>query len=190
MGEIVLVRHGETEWSRTGLHTGRTDVALTRVGERQAQRVAEALQDRHFVLVLTSPLARAAETARLAGLTGAVADPDLAEWDYGEFEGRSTHEIREQVPGWDVWSADIRQGEPIAQVGVRADRVIARVAPLLDDGDVALVGHGHALRVLGARWMGLPAHAGGQLALDTATVSVLGHERERRVIQAWNAPVG
>ncbi len=186
MGEIVLVRHGETEWSRDGRHTGRSDIALTPAGEQQACALGRLIGDRRFVAVLTSPLARARETARLAGLVTAQADAGLLEWDYGDYDGRSTAQIRGQRAGWDLWRDGVVAGETVDEVGRRADGVLARVRPRLGDGDVALVGHGHALRVLAARWLGLPADSGRLLALDTATMSVLGHERERAVLRAWN----
>lgn len=183
--EIVLIRHGETEWSRLGRHTGRTDVALTDHGRHQAERLRCVLAGRRFACVLTSPLRRASETCRLAGYgEQAQVDDDLREWDYGAYEGRTTIEIRAEVAGWTVWTHPVPRGETAAQVGVRADRVIARAraAP----GDVALFGHGHALRVLSARWCGLAADAGRILGLDPATVSVLGWERETAVLRRWN----
>jgi broad specificity phosphatase PhoE len=185
--EVVLVRHGETEWSRTGKHTGRTDVPLTETGRRQAEAAGAALRGRHFALVLTSPLQRAAETCRLAGLADvAVPDDDLMEWDYGAYEGRTTPEIREERPGWTLWKGGVPDGETGADVGARANRVIARVRAV--DGDVALFAHGHILRVLTARWIGLDAADGCLFALDTATISVLGYERETAVIRLWNEP--
>ncbi len=186
MGEIVLVRHGETEWSRDGRHTGRSDVVLTPLGAQQARALGALLHGRRFVAVLTSPLSRARETARLAGLVDAQTDTNLAEWDYGAYDGRSTAQIRTERAGWDLWRDGVVDGETVDDVGRRADDVLARVRPCLADGDVALVGHGHALRVLAARWLGLPAQGGRLLALDTATMSVLGHEREREVLRTWN----
>jgi probable phosphoglycerate mutase len=183
--EIVAVRHGETEWSRDGRHTGRTDVPLTDAGRAQAVALAPTLRGWSFERVLTSPLARAAETARLAGY-GEAAEPraELREWDYGAYEGRTTAEIREERPGWDVWRDDSPGGETPDQVGVRADRVIERA--LAAGGDVALFAHGHLLRVLGARWMEDPAVKGGNLGLSTGAVCELGFERERRAIWLWN----
>ncbi len=181
---IVLVRHGETEWSRDKRHTGRTDLPLTAEGEAQARAAGERLAGRSFALVLASPLARARETARLAGLDAAELDDDLMEWDYGEAEGRTTKEIREESPGWDVWRDGPTGGETADAVGARADRVIERA--LAADGDVALVAHGHLLRVLGARWLGQPATFGGALGLGTAAICELDHERDRRVILRWN----
>jgi probable phosphoglycerate mutase len=188
MGEIVVVRHGETGWSAAGRHTSYTDVELTADGERQARALRAHLGGRRFVRVLSSPRRRALRTAELAGLTVADADPDLAEWDYGEYEGVTTADIHGERPGWNLWADGCPGGESPAEVGERLDRVLGHVAPLLERGDVAVVGHGHALRVLGARWIGLPPAAGGLLRLDTATVSLLGHEHGRRVILRWNQP--
>jgi probable phosphoglycerate mutase len=181
--DVVLVRHGQTEWSRTGRHTGGTDVPLTDVGVDQARALAPHLRDRDFALVLTSPLERAIVTCREVGLQGDV-EPDLVEWDYGEVEGLTTAEIRETRTGWTVWGGPIPGGETLEQVGSRADRVLARIAEV--DGDVALVSHGHLLRVLAARWLGRAPAFGGALALDTGTLSVLGHERERPGLRLWN----
>ena len=183
--EVVLVRHGETEWSAAGRHTGRTDVPLDETGRREARALAESLAGRDFALVLTSPLSRAVETCRLAGLGDrAQVRDDLAEWDYGEYEGRTTPEIRAGRPGWSLWADGVVGGETIADVGARVDRVIAEAARA--GGDVALFAHGHVLRVLAARWLGLEPDAGKLLALDPASVSVLGWEREWRVIRSWN----
>jgi probable phosphoglycerate mutase len=185
MGELWLIRHGETAWSRSGQHTGRTDVPLTTEGERQAARLGRRLGGRAFALVLTSPLARARETCRLAGY-GAVArsDPDLVEWDYGAYEGRTTAQIQEEAPGWNIWTGGVRGGESAEEVGARADRVLSRCTA--DEGDAALFAHGHVLRILAARWLGLPARSGRDFALDTASLSVLGHEHEHRVLRRWN----
>jgi broad specificity phosphatase PhoE len=183
--EIVLVRHGETEWSRAGKHTGRTDVPLTEQGRREAEAVGAALRERQFELVLTSPLARAADTCRLAGLGDvAVRRDELREWDYGAYEGRRTVDIREERPGWTLWSDGVPEGETAAEVGARVDRVIAELRGLA--GDAALFAHGHLLRVLTARWLGLEPTAGRLLALDAGTISVLGYERETPVIRLWN----
>lgn len=187
MGEIVLVRHGQTEWSAAGRHTSRTDLPLTAAGEEQARAVGRALAGREFVAVLSSPRQRALRTAELAGLTVTRVDDDLAEWDYGRYEGITTAEIRTTAPGWDLWRDGCPDGESPEHVGARVDRLLATVRPLLERGDVALVGHGHCLRVVGARWAGLPVAAGGALALDTATLSTLGYEHERPVIRMWNA---
>lgn len=186
--QLWLIRHGETEWSRSGQHTGRTDIPLTAKGERQAERLGRYLKGRQVALVLTSPLQRAKETCRIAGF-GAVAqvEPYLREWDYGAHEGRTTAEIRSELPDWTIWKAGVPEGETVEQVAARAECVIARA--LEAQGDVALFGHGHMLRVLAACWLGLPATAGALLALGTASVSVLGWERETRVIEAWNRQV-
>jgi probable phosphoglycerate mutase len=185
MSDLWLLRHGETAWTILGRHTGRTDLELTPLGRQQAMVLGRRLGARPFALVLTSPLLRAHETCRLAG-HGEVAllEPDLQEWDYGAYEGRTTVEIRAERPGWTIWDGGVPGGETIDEVAARADRVIARAAAA--GGDVALFAHGHLLRVLGARWIGLPGAAGGGLALDTTSVSVLGLERERRVIRHWN----
>ncbi|MEU4776003.1 histidine phosphatase family protein [Micromonospora sp. NPDC023644] len=189
MGEILLIRHGETTWSATRRHTSYTDLHLTPDGERQARALGRFLAGRRFAAVLTSPRARAVHTARLAGLTVTGTVDDLAEWNYGEYEGRTTADIRDDHPSWSIWTDGCPGGESPNQVGERLDRVLARVHPLLDRGTVALVGHAHSLRVLGARWIGLPPSAGGLLRLDTATLSVLGHEHGRQVILRWNQPV-
>ena len=183
--EVWLVRHGETEWSTAGRHTGRTDVPLTDAGREQARALSDILGGRRFALVLTSPLARARETCRLAGY-GDVAEPldDLREWDYGEYEGRTTASIREERPGWTVWSGGAPGGESTEQVGERARRVLARVESV--GGEVALFSHAHFLRVLGAVWLGLPPTDGRLFRLDTASVSRLGWERETRVFLTWN----
>jgi probable phosphoglycerate mutase len=183
--EIWLIRHGETEWSLSGQHTGRTDLPLTAAGERHAGQIGRFLAGRPFALVLTSPLQRARETCRLAGYAAvAQADPDLREWDYGEYEGRTSAQIQESVPGWTIWTSPVPQGETIQQVAARAGRVIARASAA--GGDVALFAHGHLLRILTACWLGLAPDAGRLFALGTASVSVLGYERETRVISGWN----
>jgi probable phosphoglycerate mutase len=184
---IVLVRHGETEWSTARRHTGRSDVALTARGQAEADLVQARLAGAAFGLVLASPLRRAWETAERAGLRP-VADEDLLEWDYGRYEGRTTEEIRAEIPGWSVWTHPVLGGETVDDVGRRADRVIERCLDPTIDGDVVLVSHAHLLRILGARWIGLPPVAGRHLTLDTASVSVLGYEREVRVIRSWNEP--
>jgi broad specificity phosphatase PhoE len=183
--EVVLVRHGQTEWSLSGRHTGTTDIPLTEAGIRQASLIAALLAGRSFALVLTSPLVRAAETARLAGLgeRAEVVD-DLREWDYGDAEGRRTADIRVERPGWDLWHDGVTGGETADDVGRRADRVIERARAA--GGDVVVFAHGHLLRVLAARWVGLPPAFGGRLALATASLSVLGWERERAVVESWN----
>ncbi|MFC0032012.1 histidine phosphatase family protein [Micromonospora chaiyaphumensis] len=189
MSEILLIRHGETTWSASRRHTSYTDLELTPDGERQSRALAAALAGRRFARVLSSPRQRATRTAHLAGLTVDATDPDLAEWNYGAYEGRTTVDIHEENPRWNIWTDGCPDGESPAEVGARLDRVLDRVTPLLERGSVALVGHAHSLRVLGARWIGLPPSAGGLLRLDTATVSVLGHEHGRRVILRWNQPV-
>jgi broad specificity phosphatase PhoE len=183
---IYLVRHGETAWSRTGQHTSRTDVPLTDRGREQAIALGRRIGDRHFGLVLTSPRSRAAETAQLAGYGDPITDPDLREWEYGDFEGRTSDEIRHEVPDWTIWTGPWRDGETARQVARRADRVIARcVAPSVE-GDCLLFSHGHLLRVLTARSLGLPAGRGALFALDTATIGVLGWEHGSRVVETWN----
>jgi broad specificity phosphatase PhoE len=182
--KLVLARHGETDWSATMKHTSVTDVPLLEAGRRDAEGLGQRLEGREFALVLTSPRARARDTAALAGFPDAQVDDDLAEFEYGEYEGLTTAEIREDRPGWSVWSDGAPGGETADQVGVRADRVIERA--LAAGGDVALFAHGHLLRVLAARWIGLPADYGGHVALSTGSLSELGFERERRVIWIWN----
>jgi broad specificity phosphatase PhoE len=183
--DIVLIRHGETEWSRTGRHTGKTDVPLTDEGRRQAEVLGAHIRGHEFALVLTSPLSRARETCAIAGLgEQAEIDERLAEWDYGAYEGVTTAEIRETVPGWTVWTGGCPDGESAEDVGRRADGVIERVRAV--EGDVALFAHGHILRVAAARWLGLPPDGGRLLALDTATLCVLGYERETAVVARWN----
>jgi broad specificity phosphatase PhoE len=189
MGDVVLIRHGETEWSRTHRHTSYTDLPLTPEGERQARALARALAGQRFVAVISSPRQRALRTAELAGLTVTAIDEDLVEWDYGEYEGVTTEEVRRSRPGWTLWTDGCPGGESPEQIGARVDRLLGRVHPLLARGDVALVGHGHCLRVVGARWVGLPPSGGALLRLDTATLSRLGYEREQRVILRWNLPV-
>jgi broad specificity phosphatase PhoE len=185
--EVVLIRHGETLWSRDGKHTGRTEIQLTEEGRRQSERVGDKLRERRFALVLASPLQRAAETCRLAGLGDvAVFREELMEWDYGAYEGRTTAEIRTDVPGWSLWRDGVPGGETAADVGRRVDALIPDVRAV--DGDVALFAHGHLLRVLAARWLGLPPTEGRLFALDPATISILGHERETPVIRRWNEP--
>jgi broad specificity phosphatase PhoE len=194
MGELILLRHGETEWSRALRHTGRTDLPLTPAGEAAAAALAPALAARPIRAVFTSPAQRAVRTARLAGLTGAKEDPDLWEWDYGGYEGRTTADIRTERPGWYLWRDGVipgdaeHPGESIAQVAARADAVLRRVRPLLAEGDVALVSHGHLLRVLTARWLGLEPADGRLFRLDTGTLSTLGTEHGEPVISSWNVP--
>jgi broad specificity phosphatase PhoE len=183
--QVVLVRHGETDWSARMRHTGRTDVPLTEEGRHQAERVGRALRGRRFALVLTSPLKRAAETCWLTGFGElAQARDDLMEWDYGDYEGRTTLDIRRETPDWTIWRYGAKNGETPEQVAARADRVLAEVRGV--DGDLLIFGHGHQLRVLTARWLGLGPAEGRLFALDPATISVLGYERETPVIRAWN----
>ncbi len=183
--ELWLIRHGETEWSATRRHTGRTDVALTPTGERQAAALGRHLAGRPFALVLCSPLQRARETCRLAGYGGvAKFTNDLLEWDYGVYEGRTTSEIRKEVAGWSIWTGRVPGGETIEQVALRAERAIKQA--LAAEGHVALFAHAHILRILTSCWLGLPPDASRLFALDTASLSVLGYERETRVITVWN----
>ena len=182
---LWLVRHGETEWARLGRHTGHTDIPLTDAGRAQARSLASRLAGLEFAAVLSSPLVRASETARLSGFDGIVtADPDLREWDYGDDEGRTAVEIRAERPGWTIWRNGVRGGEAIEAVAARADRVIARARAL--EGDTLAFAHGHVGRILAARWVGLPPSAGARLALATATISILGWDRETPVISRWN----
>jgi broad specificity phosphatase PhoE len=187
MAEIVLIRHGQTEWSATGRHTSYTDIDLTPIGEEQARALAERLAGRTFAAVISSPRLRAQRTATLAGLTATETTDDLAEWNYGAYEGITSHQIRVDRPDWSLWTDGAPGGESPEHIAARLDRVLARADALLADGDVALIAHGHSLRVAGARWIGLPASGGGLLGLDTATLSVLGHEHAKRVIRVWNA---
>ena len=197
MGDLILLRHGETEWSREGRHTGRTDLPLTLHGEAAAATLAPLLALCDIVAAFSSPAQRAILTAELAlgtGLTSVKQDPDLWEWDYGGYEGLTTPEIRQERPGWYLWRDGVipgdaeHPGETVQQVGERVDRVLRRAEPLLADGDVALVAHGHVLRVLTARYLELAPSDGKLFRLDTGTASRLGREREQRVILSWNAP--
>jgi broad specificity phosphatase PhoE len=196
MGELILLRHGQTEWSASGRHTGRTDIPLTARGEAIAAKLASQIARHRIVAAFTSPAQRAVRTAELAGLSGAKPDPDLWEWDYGGYEGRTTADIRKERPGWYLWRDGVipgdadHPGETIAQVSARADAVLARVRPLLSEpgGDVALVAHGHILRVLTARWLGLEPADGRLFMLDTGTISTLGTEHDEPVIATWNVP--
>lgn len=183
------MRHGETEWSATGKHTGRSDPPLTEKGRAQAELLSQSLAGRSFERVLTSPLARAAETCRLAGLAErAELRDELMEWDYGDYEGLTTPNIRESRPGWFLWRDGVPNGETADEVGARADTVIAELQGL--EGDVVLFAHGHVLRVLAARWLELPPTDGAKLSLSTGTLSVLGWERESPAIRGWNLPPG
>ena len=194
MGELILLRHGETEWSRALRHTGRTDVPLTAAGAAAAAALAPALAAHQVVAAFTSPAQRAVRTARLAGLVDAKEDADLWEWDYGGYEGRTTADIRTERPGWYLWRDGVipgdadHPGETIAQVAARADAVLGRARPLLAHGDVVLVSHGHLLRVLTARWLRLEPAAGRLFRLDTGTLSTLGTEHSEPVISSWNVP--
>jgi probable phosphoglycerate mutase len=185
--QIYLARHGETEWSASGRHTGRTDVPLTDAGERNARQLGVRLKGLSFAQVLASPLQRARRTAELAGF-GAVlqVDPDLMEWDYGDYEGKRTAEIHQERPGWSLFRDGCPNGETIAAIGARADRVIARLHAV--PGNVLLFAHGHILRVLAVRWLGLPVEDGRFLLLGTAALSILGydHNRDEPVIRLWN----
>ena len=186
---IWLIRHGQTEWSLSGAHTGRTDLPLTDAGRENAAALGRWLAGRQFSLVLTSPLSRARETCRLAGYgEAAQVDVNLCEWNYGDYEGRTTADILKESPEWSLWRDGPLHGETVEEVGARAEAVLARVSGA--EGDIALFAHGHVLRILTARWLGLPPDFGRLFALATATVSTLGHERETRVISAWNLPAG
>jgi len=195
MGELILIRHGETEWSRSGQHAGRTDVPLTDAGVAAGKALAPALARRHLVAAFSSPLSRAMRTAGLAALTGVKPDPDLLEWDYGGYEGMTEAQIRETRPGWNLWRDGVipgdaaHPGETLQQVAARTDAVLGRIRPLLNDGDIALVAHGHLQRVLTARWLGLDPSAGCLLRHPhPGTLSALGTEHEQTVISAWNLP--
>jgi len=194
MGDLILLRHGETEWSKAGKHTGRTDIPLTPNGQQAAAALAPALARRDIVAVFSSPAQRAIRTAALAGLTDVKQDPDLWEWDYGGYEGLTTPQIQEEDPGWYLWRDGVvpgdagHPGETVQQVGERVDRVLARVEPLLSGGDVALVAHGHVLRVLTARFLQLDPSDGKLFRLDTGTISMLGLEHDEPVIACWNVP--
>ena len=194
MGELLLIRHGETEWSRSGQHTGRTDVPLTDEGMAAASVLSAAIARRHVVAAFTSPASRATQTAELAGLISALQDPDLQEWDYGGYEGLTTEQIQQKHPGWYLWRDGVvpgdedHPGETVGQVGARADAVLRRAVPLLAGGDVALVAHGHSLRILTARWLDLDPAQGRHFRLDTGTMSSLGYEHAQPVISSWNLP--
>jgi broad specificity phosphatase PhoE len=194
MGELILVRHGETEWSRADKHTGRTDIPLIPSGEAAAKALAPLLSRRDIVAVFTSPARRAVTTAAFAGLSNAQPEPDLWEWDYGGYEGLTTAQIQETSPGWYLWRDGVipgdaaHPGETIEQVAQRTERVLARATPLLANGDVALVAHGHVLRVLTACYLRLPPADGRLFRLDTGTVGALGAEHAEPVIARWNVP--
>jgi broad specificity phosphatase PhoE len=194
MGDLILLRHGETEWSKAGKHTGRTDVPLTPAGVAAAAALAPLLARRDIVAAFSSPARRAARTAELAGLADVKQDPDLWEWDYGGYEGLTTPQIKERRPGWYLWRDGVipgdaaHPGETVQQVGERVDRVLARTEPLLAGGDVVLVAHGHVLRVLTARFLQLGPSEGKLFQLDTGTISTLGLEHAEPVVLSWNVP--
>lgn len=195
MGRLILIRHGQTEWSLAGRHAGRTDVPLTDAGEAAAEALAPRLARHRPLAVFSSPLSRAVRTAELAGLTGVVPDPDLVEWDYGGYEGLTAAQIQETRPGWDLWrdgvipGDDAHPGERLQQVAARTDAVLDRIRPLLADGDVAVVAHGHLARVLATRWVGLDASAGRLLGHPhPGTLGFLTAEDGQPVIAAWNLP--
>ena len=194
MGDLILLRHGQTEWSLAGKHTGRTDIALTPKGVAGAAALAPVLARRQIAAVFTSPASRATRTAQLAGLHATKQDPDLWEWDYGGYEDMTTEEIRRRRPGWYLWRDGViggdaaHPGETVQEVGARVDRVLDRASVFLPNGDVVLVAHGHVLRVLTARWLGLPPPDGRLFRLDTGTVSTLGTEHAQPVILTWNVP--
>ncbi|MEV4611475.1 histidine phosphatase family protein [Kitasatospora sp. NPDC049258] len=195
MGELIVVRHGQTAWSLSGRHAGRTDVALTDAGEAAARALAPRLARRRPAAVFSSPLSRAMRTAELAGLTGVETDPDLVEWDYGGYEGLTAEQIQESRPGWDLWRDGVipgdadHPGERLQQVAARTDAVLDRVRPLLEQGDVAVVAHGHLARVITVRWLGLDASAARLLGHPhPGSLSFLAVEHGQPVISAWNVP--
>ncbi|HWT95771.1 MAG TPA: histidine phosphatase family protein [Solirubrobacteraceae bacterium] len=187
MADLFVVRHGETEWSLSGQHTGRTDLPLTDEGRTQARALRPVLHRCSFALVLASPLQRARETAALAGLSPVFSD-DLLEWDYGSYEGRTAADIRAERPGWDIWRDGAEGGETPAEVAARAERVIARVLPALDQGDVCLVAHSHFLRMLATRWLEQEIDFGARLPMEPTAVGRLGLRRGIRVLHEWTAP--
>ena len=195
MGELILVRHGETEWSASGRHTSYTDLPLTARGEDQARALRPLLAERRIALALSSPMGRAVHTAKLAGLDPVIIEAEMHEWEYGGYEGITTAEIHRTRPEWNLWTGGVAPGasghpsENLGEVGARADRVLARIEPHLqapDGGNVVLVAHAHFLWVLTARRLGLPPSAGALFRLDTGTLSTLGTEHGRPVITAWN----
>lgn len=196
MGELILIRHGETEWSRVRRHTGRTDVPLNAAGEAAASALAPMLAQRQLVAAFSSPLSRAMRTAQLAGLDGVRSDPDLVEWDYGGYEGLTRGQIERDRPGWYLWRDGVEPGdaqhpgERIEQVASRTDQALGRLRPLLAEGDVVVVAHAHLLRVLTARYLGLDPASGRLFRLDTGTISTLGTEHGAAVITGWNTPTG
>lgn len=185
---IYLIRHGETEWAKNGRHTGRSDIPLTDAGREQAGFLLPIFDDVKFARILSSPLQRALETAKLAGLSSSVElDEELLEWDYGDYEGLTTKQIRERVSDWSIWTHLCPNGETIDQVSERADRVVARLQSIA--GNVAIFSHGHFLRILVSRWIGLSADHGSRFLLGTSTLSILGYENECPVIKTWNGPL-
>jgi probable phosphoglycerate mutase len=189
--QLLVIRHGQTEWSRVGRHTGRTDIPLPEVGRAEARDAARTLAGWHLERAYCSPLGRARETAEIVGpACGVVIDPNLLEWDYGDFEGETTPESRDRIPGWSVWTHQITGGESFDDVGDRADEFLARFSTEVTTGNAVVFAHGHFLAILIARWCGLPAVEGRRFALATATVSLLGWHREDRVIRALNHRVG
>lgn len=185
---LWLVRHAETAWSRIGRHTSRTDLPLTPEGERLAKELAPIIRGRTFARVWSSPRRRATRTCELFGLASSMTiDPDLAEWDYGDFEGRTSAEIQREHPGWDLWRNGCPRGETLEQVSARAQRVVARAAAVLSEGgEVAIFSHGHFLRALASAWLELPASRGRSFALHADSISILGHEHGNRVIWSWD----
>jgi probable phosphoglycerate mutase len=189
VGDILLIRHGQTEWSANGRHTSYTDLPLTRQGEREAEALRPTLAGRRIAAVLCSPLRRTRRTAELAGLRVTDTDDDLVEWNYGAYEGITSAQIHAERPDWSLWHDGCPDGESPERVGARMDQVLARARDLTGEGDVVLVGHGHSLRVCGARWIGLAPEHGAGLLLNTATLSTLGFEHHLSAIARWNAPV-
>ncbi len=181
---LWVVRHGETEWSLSGQHTGWNDIPLTEHGREQAAGLAGRLQGHHFGLVLCSPLQRALKTCQLAGFADPLVDPDLREWNYGQYEGKTREQIEAERPGWDLWRDGVKGGERIEQASARAERVIQRAVTA--EGDALLFAHGHILRILTARWLELAPECAKLFALETASIGILGNERETRVIRRWN----
>lgn len=187
VAQLLVIRHGETEWSRSGRHTGLTDIPLTAQGRAEAAATSQTLTGWHLARAYSSPLVRASETASVvAPQCGIESDDDLVEWDYGVYEGRSTADIRTEVPDWSVWTHPIRGGESVDEVGVRVDRFLRRIDTRVETGNVAVFAHGHLLAILIARWCSLDPIEGRRFALATATVSLLGHHREDRVVRALN----
>jgi broad specificity phosphatase PhoE len=185
---IYLIRHGDTEWAKNGRHTGLTDIPLTDAGREQAGFLLPIFEDVKFARIFSSPLQRALETAKLAGLSSRVeVDKELLEWDYGDYEGLTTKQIRDRVPGWSVWTHPCPKGETIDQISQRADRIVAKLRSI--DGNVAIFSHGHFLRVLVCRWIDLSPDHGSRLLLGTSTLSILGYENEAPVIKTWNGPL-